>query len=731
MRARGGFCYAHRKALDASWRVNRVYVRTLEGSVVRKTLRILVIPFILTISAWGDVLERITPYRGDAVDGITGTTFDGERFSIPGHDAVPRTDVQQIEFRQEEKREQAGATPAGSEGLTPLAQAQLDKAQQLAKASPGISGVILLDVGEFVYREDGTDSYRYHFAGVVLKEEMKSWAQVTCGFTEGRSRVRLLFGRSVAPDGTVRTLTPEMLKVGSPSEEMVFFSPTRKILSGVIPGVEVGSIVEYCYEYDNYNPEDKRLFSPGFFFQGTEPIVLSQVKVQLPKEIEFKYVTRHFPAGVPTDPKIEESSGTKTYVWQFEMMPPVTPEPMMPPEQDVVPMMEGCIFKSFEEAFGLLAELQKARLRRTPEIDAKAQEITKDAQTIDDKIAQIYYWVQENTRYISIKGSLGAGFSGHTAQETFDNRYGDCTDKAILFCTMLESIGVESYPIIVYTNDAGTAVTEIPTLSGNHCITEVCLPGRNFYLDSTAQNYRYPYFRMDDHGIPAFNAIRGDIRPIPVPPPSDNRRLSRLDVMLEANGDALVKTVNEYNGNVEAGVRGFWKRAREDSRKLMMSEYVNSISPGAQLQDFTLNNLEDLAKPLSMTIDYALPGHGIRAKDLMYLRMPTLEREYPEVSLETRQYPVQYMTTEERILEINLTLPKGFRSKWLPPPLEIKNAYVEYKGQYEEEAGHVRLHEEFRRLQRIVPVADYGIYRDALRSIATFSKQEIFLTQEG
>jgi transglutaminase-like putative cysteine protease len=683
------------------------------------------------VAAPQPVTEKITLHHGQPIEGVTGITFDGETFSVTGREPIPRSDVQTIDFQAAGAQGETSAKMAAAQGLTPMAQSMLQRGAKMAQQFRGVSGVVLVDDGEFVYHKDGTNAYQYHFAGLVLKEEMKSWAQVSCGFEQGRSRSRIVYGRAISRDGAVTALTPDMVKIASPSEDLLFFNPTHKVMSGVIPGVEVGSIVEYCYEFEEYNPEDPRLFSPGFFFQGAEPVVFSRVSVTLPKNVDFKCMTRHFPDPRKADPKIEESGDNRTYVWQLEDMPPLTPEPLMPPEPDLVPMMEGSIFKDLNEVYDLLRKLQEARLKQTPQIDAKVNEITQGATSVDEKIARIYYWVQENTRYISVKGSLGAGFSGHTAQETFDNRYGDCTDKAVLFATMLKAAGVESYPVIVHTNDAGVAVTEIPTLSGNHCINQVCLPDRTFFLDGTAQNYRYPYFRADDHGICALNAIRGQIDQIPVPPPSDNQRESKLEMTLGPNGGVKVLTTNHYNGGIEAGIRGYWKQVREDNRKLMMSEYVNTISPGAILQDFSLSDLNDLSKPLEMTLNYDLPDYAIRAKSLMYLKMPTLERDYPEVALETRLYPVQYMTTEERILDIDLAMPSGFRAKWMPPPLDISNPYIDYHAKYEERDGHIQYHETFRRLQRIVPVADYPQYRDALRSIATFSKEEIFLTEKG
>lgn len=703
-----------------------------EDPEVRAVVRLLPVLLVCAGCAHVPVNENLTLFQGDPIENVRGVTFDGEAFEVPGAGAIARDDVTLLLFQPAGAEDGATAAAEGVAGLTKLAQEMLPEGQALAEQFPGTGGVILVDDGLFVYNDDGTHRYRYHFAGLVLKEEMKSWAQFAAGFTEGRSRVRVLEAKSIAPDGTVYTLPAEALRVGSPSEEMEFFNPSHKVVGGVIPGVEIGSIIEYIYEYDNYNPEDPRLFLPGYYFQSTEPVALSRVTVEIPDSLPFRHYTRHFPDPALSEPQVEREGKRVRYVWALRDMPPLVPEPQMPPQPDLTPRMEASIFSSFEEVYALQRDLQRSRMKLTPQIQAEVARITEGAETIDEKLARIYHWVQTNTRYISIKGSLGSGLSGHTAMETFENRYGDCTDKAILFATMCEAIGVTSYPIILSTNDNGVGVTEIPTIDGNHAISEVELPdGRRFYLDSTAQNFRYPYFRADDHGCIAVNAIRGDFNTIPVPPPEDNARHSVLEAELAASGDMTVRTRNEYTGTIEAGIRAFWKTVRDDERAYRMTEYVNSLSPGALLDDFTLSELADLNEPVRMGIDYRLPGHAIRAGKLMYLRMPSLERTFPEVALESRRFPIQYMTTEERTLSVHLTLPAGFRLKWAPPPLRIRTPHLEYDAVYEETATGVALKEVFRRLDRIIPVEAYAEYRDALRAIAAFTAKEIFVTEEG
>ena len=347
----------------------------VEDRYVKKRIVALALFAVLLGCAHAPVTEKLNLYQGDAKEDIQGLTFDGQEFILPGGEAIPRQDVQSVEWRK--RGEAAGpAAAVASEGLTPLTQRLFARGQAMAQQHPGVAGVILVDDGEFELREDGTNAYQYHFAGQVLKEEMKSWAHIALGFQEGRSRAQLLYAHSVSPDGQVETLSPDALEVGSPSESMEFFNPNRKVLSGVIPGVEVGSVVEYAYAFERYNPEDPRLFFPGYYFQGTEPVVFSRVRISVPKDVTFNYVVRHFPPDLPHDPVMETTSRAVSYTWTVEDVPPLDAEPMMPPESDVLPRMEGSVFTSFDEVFAFERQLQAARVMVTPQIEAKVTELT-------------------------------------------------------------------------------------------------------------------------------------------------------------------------------------------------------------------------------------------------------------------------------------------------------------------------------------------------------------------
>ena len=87
----------------------------------------------------------------------------------------------------------------------------------------------------------------------------------------------------------------------------------------------------------------------------------------------------------------------------------------MPPYGAVVPRVEASLFQNWEYIFDWLTRMQQRRIQVTPEIEQAVQEITAGAADLEEKVARIYHFIQRYIRYISIKGSIGSGWSGHEA----------------------------------------------------------------------------------------------------------------------------------------------------------------------------------------------------------------------------------------------------------------------------------------------------------------------------
>lgn len=641
--------------------------------------------------------------------------------------------------------ESAAAAPAAAAVPAELL-AWRAEAERLAARFPGCRGVQVLDEGHFRLTADRRHLYRYHFVGLILNEALLDWGTLNLGFTEGRTRVTGIRGRCLTPAGELLELSPDAVQVSRPGTRGdAFFDPNARQIHARLPGIEVGAVVEYEFQYDTFAPEDWRLFFPSFYFQGDIPVCRSVLEIAVPPDIPLLSWEENWDAaaetggvrrlwgrlfaGRPGRDTHAELDGQPYRVrrWEKRDVPPVVPEPRMPPWNETAPAVHATIVTDWAQLNALVGALQRERMTLTPEIAAAVREITAGASAPEEQVAALYHWVQKNIRYISIKSSLSSGWAGHPAAETLRNGYGDCTDKSVLFATMLGALGIAAEPVVVQTNDAGLFIPRHPVVFGNHCITEVHLPDRRLFLDTTTQDHRYPALRADDHGVLALNFLRGTRTTVPVPPGLEARGKTGEEVFdLAPDGSLTARVLNRYTGLYEAGLRGVWKQVPEPLRPQIMQQYLNGIAPGARLGSFDLPDPQDLGTPFTLQFAYVLPDYAVRAGDYRILQIPDRERAFAEVSLEHRRYPLAYPTTEATHRELTVRLPPGWQLVALPPPLEIDSRHVRYAESCRLENGTLHMAVDYERRSQRIPAGDYAAYRRTLQRIEEATRRPFY-----
>ena len=699
------------------------------GGCHRQVTKIPLVPPAQTAAQAGPVFE---------VSLWDGTVLSGPLAWLPdGAVRVSGRTIQKDDVRLIRQPSAAGAALAVDlsklpEGFGPLSDDALieyrKRAQDAADRYKGSDTVLCLDQGQDALLSDGTQLYRYHALFLILKDAGRSVANVSLAFRDGRSRARMLFARTITPDGASQWASADAFEVTVPPQAAQFVDTRSRVLSGQVPGAAVGVMVEYAYEHENYNPEIKEFFFPGYLFQSTKPVLDSVIDVLVPEGTALNYAALNMPESA-AQPVRFAREGSDGYRWQMKHVPPLTPEPFMPAEEDVLPHMQGSLYFDWKDLMGPTGRFQRERIEATPEIKALADKLTAGKTTDDDKVAAIYHWVERNINYLSIKASLSSGWAGHPASETLKNGYGDCTDVSVLVTSLCRAALVDAYPAIIKTNDAGDMITQIPVPDANHAITLVYPNGRPRFIDATAEDYRYPYFRADDHDVKAIIHMKEEIMTTPLPPPEDNMRESRQEITLSPDGSATVVERNGYTGSYEAGVRGFWRSVPPEMRGMMMQQYLQGRSPGAALSDFKLGDMDDLDRQLTMEIDYKLPSLATRMQDLYIFTLPNFAQKFPEASLETRSFDVFLFTTQEYDTNVVVFLPDGYDFAGAPGPLAVHGKQLFFEGSIEksDDGRALVVKQVFKRLTNRVSVGEYADYRRDAAAIAAWTDLKIVL----
>lgn len=601
------------------------------------------------------------------------------------------------------------------------------KALKILQNYPDVTAIMVSDEGNYQHRADGTNLSRYRQISYIVREEALWRSQVSLSFDPNRERVRVIHARSLSPDGIVYSLDPEQIQISREASGGQFFSH-RKQLSFTIPQVETGSLIDYSYEIEEYNPFDEDLFQGRFLFTSFSPVGSSILRVSIPNNKKLHYVTKNF-NDRPSEPEVFEAVDSRIYTWRAENIEPIIPEPSMPPYRDIAKGVYYSLHKDFESIHNKLRPMFIERLDLTEAVKEQTDKIIQNASDLQEKIALLYRFCQEEIRYISIKGNLASNQVGRSAEETLNNRYGDCTDKAMLLATMLKHIGVSAYPVGVRTNDSGRSIREIGMFDDNHAITEIHLDGRIFYLDSTATDYRYPYFRPDNHDTSARNTITGKINNVTLPPPENNSVEITRKIELLEDGTTIIDFNRRHNGSYEASARRNARNLRPEEYERSVRTSISSLSGDYELKVATHSDPLDFSQPFKSRSVYKLNNYAPRSGNYMIFEIPFFELSFPEISLENRTYDINYTTTRLRTEQISIKIPINYQVEYIPSAIRVQSPYVEYEAIYDIDVKKrtIRINRKLAFPRRIVPVSAYQDYKNDLQRIANSSKDRIFL----
>ncbi len=483
--------------------------------------------------------------------------------------------------------------------------------------------------------------------------------------------------------------------------------------------------MEYVYESVEYNPYDPNMFFPSWYFGDEMPVAFSETKIVLPKDRQLYYRLTSFPSREESIPTIENTDSTISYTWNLTDIPPLLEEPSMPAYGDIVPHLEGSLFEDYEYIYDWLGNMQETRMEITPELRKTAKRIVKDAKNREDSLAQIYYYVQREIEYVSIKGSVSSGQTGHAASFTLNAKYGDCTDKSILMSTLYRSLGFDARPIIIMTNDDETIDRTLPTHSGNHAIVLLEVDGEKIFLDGTYTSMRFPYFGEWDMDVSYLDATKRQIGRTHITPPQENSIHTEYNIQISEDGSAIFHRQNRLNGPYESTYRDWWEYYGQEMWENIATEWMAGSVPGAVLDSFSIEGVGDLNVPLGEEFHFHAEGWAEKIDDLLLFEIPGLASSltFDEVALPVREHAIEYEAPYSESHTARIVLPTGYSAA--PRSISEDLEWFSYDGAYSMSGDTLIFEDSFVLKERIVPQAAYQEYRDALRRVTRFASEKV------
>ena len=346
----------------------------------------------------------------------------------------------------------------------------------------------------------------------VLTAEGKRFGDFDISYSPPYEDLSFLDCEVLRADGKLVRLDPDAIRDMHEQSVGDYQQAQRKFFS--LPGVGPGAVlhVRYRTTWKTFPLPHVSLEIP---IDQSLASIETTVQVSVPKETPFHFALEQIAA---PDPVIKQTTYGTSYSWSFGNLPAQEHEVLIPPGQP--PRLLISTFPdwaAFAEWYGRISKLAD---EMTPEIAAKAEELTRGAKEGRDKVLAVYNYVTR-LRYVAVPLGVNS-FRPHAAANVLQNEYGDCKDKANLFNTLLRTVGIEAHLVLVPR--FSQAHEDLPGLSFNHAISQVNLGGATMWVDTTDDVCRFGMLPPGDPGrkVLVIDGRTSALTQLPPAEPSDH-----------------------------------------------------------------------------------------------------------------------------------------------------------------------------------------------------------------
>jgi transglutaminase-like putative cysteine protease len=255
----------------------------------------------------------------------------------------------------------------------------------------------------------------------------------------------------------------------------------------LLEDIRKGDTIDYSFSIKGMNPVYNNKFSDFIKLGLKTDVDHFHVSINAPKAIELKLNK----VGVEENIKWKEFDNKKKLELDIYSSHAYENERNLPSWYIPYPYMQVSQYSSWTDvskwANSLFSDVQPFSESLSKYIDELKMMDKQSA------INHVINFVQNNIRYLSLNIAENS-HKAHGVNEVFNNRYGDCKDKAQLLSVILRAIGVDAYPALV---DSDNTILMNHTLPGhdlfNHAIVMMMNDSETIWIDPTMTYQGYVY----------------------------------------------------------------------------------------------------------------------------------------------------------------------------------------------------------------------------------------------
>jgi hypothetical protein len=584
----------------------------------------------------------------------------------------------------------------------------------------GAPAVVLLEAQQIEWDENLIFRRIHYYQRIKILEEagIDRWGDYELALW-GDWRVKKVEARTVLPDGTVVDAEDSIFR--EESEET-----GRQQIRVEYPQVSEGAILDLHMEYTT-NPWFVRPWEVQRFI----PVLESRFVLIPPQGLRFRTHVQGFPPELnsPLKGRFKRSHG---YVYRFQDVEPLEPEPYMPNVSDVTKALIVIVehFRNASSFLGIASDWEmysglmhdgweRWLEKSSDDAEALAKKVAGELQDPVAKAEAIRRALRERIRMELV----WRGWLHDSPDEVLEKGYGYSGDIAGTAVAMLRAVDVEAHLALIRRRTEGTIPREVPIPALlNDMLVKIETDQGPVHF-SPVSDMEVGLLPWDCTGVLAVPVEEDVTEPVLIPdmPAERNRIVTETKAQLKPDGTLVADTTLTYHGAAAELMRRKLRNLAADERRLRMQRRLGEHLEEIDLQTLEIEHLSDFVEPLELTCHWVGPRYARKAGDRLlvnpnlFARVDSQNWASPE-----RQFAIDFERAYDRIDKLVLDLPDA-ATKIQPPGQADLNAGAVgyYKAQVEAGADELTFERHMRLNLYRLPASSYSGLRKWFGAIAS------------
>jgi Transglutaminase-like superfamily/Domain of Unknown Function with PDB structure (DUF3857) len=439
----------------------------------------------------------------------------------------------------------------------------------------------------------------------------------------------------------------------------------------------------YIYNYElEKKYEDVKYFT-ALYFNDEFPIIKKQIIVTVPEWLNIELKEFNFDSAKVVKSQTKDSKNNTIYTYTLNDVPAMSKEEDAPGRSYLYPHIlliaksytlkgkQVTLFNSTADLYKWYKSLVDLMKDDTSVMKSKVTELTANAKTDEEKIKNIYYWVQDNIRYIAFEDGI-AGFKPDESNHVFENRFGDCKGMANLIKQMLKLAGFDARLTWIGTKHIAYDYKTPSLAVDNHMICALFFKGKKYFLDGTEKYNSFGEYaeRIQNKEVMIEDGDKFIIDKIPLGTSDSNKESFKANLTIE--NEKLKGTCSKnYLGESRAQLLYVYNTFKSDKKDETLENYLAKSDKNILVTNIKTSDLKN--RDIKLTIDYNIEVENkVSSFDNdMYIDLEYMN-EFKGFELKDRKTDYQFDFKKNYESVVTLAIPAGYKVTKLPTDLIVK-----------------------------------------------------------